>query len=152
MGDQRWDAETGPVRSGGARDTSGWNPGGETYRDEFLDSAYGQVSTAGGTSAINAQELALLLDPGPIARPGQKTAPVMTVGDWVKSIFLVLVPIVNLVMMVSWARGGRHNPNLVNLARAVWACVGAMLGMVALSLWIIYLSGAFSLPWQDPPR
>lgn len=49
----------------------------------------------------------------------QEPAPkVMGLGEWLLTIFLVCIPIVNLVMLIYWSAGNEIDPNKKNYARA----------------------------------
>ena len=59
-------------------------------------------------------------------------APVIRVGDWVLTILLLAIPVVNLVMLFVWAFGGGTNPNKANFAKAslIWALIGIVLTVI----------------------
>lgn len=58
-----------------------------------------------------------------------QTAAVLTVKDWMVTILLLAIPIVNLIMLFVWAFGGGTNPSKANYAKAtlLWAVIGIVL-------------------------
>lgn len=59
----------------------------------------------------------------------QQSAPVITFKDWMITILLLAIPLVNLVMLFVWAFGGGTNPSKANYAKAalLWAAIGIVL-------------------------
>lgn len=53
------------------------------------------------------------------------TAPVMSMGDWLVTLLLGSIPILNFVMLIVWALSSTENPNRSNFAKAVlvWIAV-----------------------------
>jgi hypothetical protein len=62
--------------------------------------------------------------------------PVST-GGYFGILFLMMLPVVNLLLMILWACGGCRKVNKRNLARALllWTAVGCVLSMVVLLMW-----------------
>ncbi|WP_226389166.1 hypothetical protein [Penaeicola halotolerans] len=50
----------------------------------------------------------------------------MTVGDWVVTMLITFVPLVNLVMLFVWAFGGNAHPSKETWAKAslIWLAIG----------------------------
>jgi hypothetical protein len=62
----------------------------------------------------------------------QNNAPVVRVGEWVITILLLAIPIVNLVLLFVWGFGGGANPNKANFAKAslIWMVIGIVLTII----------------------
>lgn len=62
----------------------------------------------------------------------QNNAPVVRVGEWVVTILLLAIPIVNLVMLFVWGFGGGTNPSKANFAKAslIWMVIGIILTII----------------------
>jgi hypothetical protein len=62
----------------------------------------------------------------------QQTAPVISVKDWMITILILAIPIVNIVMLFVWAFGGGANPSKANYAKAglIWAAIGIAIYVV----------------------
>jgi glycopeptide antibiotics resistance protein len=62
----------------------------------------------------------------------QNNAPVVRVGEWVITILLLAIPIVNLVMLFVWGFGGGANPSKANFAKAslIWMVIGIILMII----------------------
>lgn len=60
---------------------------------------------------------------------------VMTLGDWILTLFLVAIPIVNLIMLLIWAFGSEANLNKKNFAKAslIFAALGLIIRLFATS-------------------
>lgn len=63
-------------------------------------------------------------------------APVMTMGDWVKTMLLLLIPIANIVFLIIWATSSdpSNNPNRKNWAKAQFIMMA-----IGLAIWIVLL-------------
>ncbi len=59
-------------------------------------------------------------------------AKVMSFGDWMITILISVIPIVNIVMFIVWAVSSTDNPNRVNWARATLAWFAIMVGIYIL--------------------
>lgn len=63
----------------------------------------------------------------------QPIAPVMTLGNWIVTYLLLMIPLVNIILVIVWAVSKTENPNRKNWAQAMlifWA--------VALVLWLAF--------------
>lgn len=60
---------------------------------------------------------------------GRDYAPVMTVGDWFKTMLLLLIPVLNIVLPLVWAFGSNVNPSKRNFFRVqlIFFVIGAFL-------------------------
>ncbi|MCY9666950.1 hypothetical protein M5X11_18765 [Paenibacillus alginolyticus] len=56
----------------------------------------------------------------------QQHAPVLSVKDWMITILLLAIPLVNIVMLFVWAFSNGENPSKSNYAKAslIWALIG----------------------------
>ncbi|MUT68426.1 hypothetical protein [Paenibacillus sp. NEAU-GSW1] len=74
----------------------------------------------------------------------QQVAPVISVKDWLITILLLAIPIVNIIMLFVWAFGGNTNPSKANYAKAalIWALIGIVIYVV---LFVIILGSALSI-------
>lgn len=54
----------------------------------------------------------------------EPTPKVMGLGEWLLTLFLVCIPIVNLVMLIYWSAGNEIDPNKKNFARAQLILMG----------------------------
>ncbi|MEG0507751.1 MAG: zinc ribbon domain-containing protein [Eubacterium sp.] len=52
------------------------------------------------------------------AQQSQEKAKVLSLGDWLVTLLLVCIPVVNLVMLIYWSAGNDIDPNKKNYARA----------------------------------
>jgi hypothetical protein len=59
----------------------------------------------------------------------QQTTPVLSVKDWMITILLLAIPIVNIVLLFVWAFSKGENPTKANYAKAslIWAAIGIVL-------------------------
>lgn len=69
-------------------------------------------------------------NPPPAYPPaGVYGAPAMGIGAWMLTLFLVCIPIVNLIMLIVWACGDKAREARVNFARAylIWTAIQVVL-------------------------
>jgi ABC-type Na+ efflux pump permease subunit len=50
--------------------------------------------------------------------PQQPNIPPVSVGEWLGTLLLLLIPVANIVLMFVWAFGERVNPNKSNFFKA----------------------------------
>lgn len=50
--------------------------------------------------------------------PIVQNAPVIGLGDWVVTLIIMIIPLVNLIMLFVWAFGDGTNPSKANWAKA----------------------------------
>jgi hypothetical protein len=67
--------------------------------------------------------------------PQQSMAPVMTIGNWVVTMIIMVIPIVNIIMLIVWAAGTNDNPNRKN-----WAIAQLIFMAIGIVLWISLFS------------
>ncbi len=58
--------------------------------------------------------------------------PVMSVGDWLLTIVLLAIPIVNIVLLIKWSMDAHVNPNRGNYAKALLIIVGIQILVIAM--------------------
>jgi heme/copper-type cytochrome/quinol oxidase subunit 2 len=65
-------------------------------------------------------------------QPFQKQTGELTVGDWMITLLVSFIPIVNIVMMFVWAFGSNTNPSKANWAKAtlIWMAIGVVLAIL----------------------
>ena len=47
-----------------------------------------------------------------------RTAPVMSLGDWIITFIILAIPLVNIIMLFVWGFSSSTNPNKQNFAKA----------------------------------
>ncbi len=63
----------------------------------------------------------------------QDQSPIMSIGEWVITLLLTSIPIVNIVMLFVWGFGSATNPTKANFAKASLIFV-----LAAVVLWIVF--------------
>lgn len=72
------------------------------------------------------------------------TAPILTFGDYLIMMIIMMIPIVNIVMLCMWGFGSDTNPNKKNWAKAQLVMI--VIGMIlALLLWSAIIAMFVSL-------
>lgn len=66
--------------------------------------------------------------------PVVQNAPVVGLGDWVVTLIIMIIPLVNLIMLFVWAFGDGTNPSKAN-----WAKASLILILISIVLSIILL-------------
>lgn len=63
-------------------------------------------------------------------QPAQGT---VSVGDWMVTLLLLAIPVVNIIMLFVWAFGDGTNQTKANYAKAalVWAGIGLVLSIIS---------------------
>lgn len=74
----------------------------------------------------------------------QNNSPVVRVGEWVITILILAIPIVNLVMLFVWGFGGGTNPSKANFAKAslIWMAIGIVLTII---FWSVFGAAMFAM-------
>lgn len=59
----------------------------------------------------------------------QNTDNTMSVGEWMITLFISFIPLVNIIMFFVWGFGDNTNPNKANWAKAslIWVAIGIVL-------------------------
>jgi len=62
----------------------------------------------------------------------QNNAPVVTFKEWMITLLLMALPVVNIVMLFVWAFGGGASISKANFAKAslVWMAIGIVLSII----------------------
>ena len=68
----------------------------------------------------------------------RSSAPVMSLGDWIITLIVLAIPLVNIVMLFVWAFSSGTNPNKANFCKAY-----LILALVAIVLFFIFGGMAF---------
>ncbi|GAA3405320.1 hypothetical protein ACFFNY_28835 [Paenibacillus hodogayensis] len=71
----------------------------------------------------------------------QQTAPVLSFKDWMITLLIMAIPLVNIIMLFVWAFGGSStNPNKSNYAKAalLWIAIGIVLYVV----FVVFIFGS----------
>lgn len=76
-------------------------------------------------------------------RPEYQQLPPVSVVDWVLTILVLCIPLVNLIMLFVWGFGSGTNPSKANFAKAalLWMLIGIILSFLFMST-IVGLVGA----------
>jgi hypothetical protein len=56
-----------------------------------------------------------------------ETAPSLSFGEWLVTLLIMIVPVLNFVMLIVWASDRNTNPNKANWARASLVIIGIQL-------------------------
>ncbi|MCM3268016.1 hypothetical protein [Paenibacillus elgii] len=61
-----------------------------------------------------------------------QSAPILTVKDWLVTMLILIIPVVNLIMLFVWAFGGGANPSKANYAKAalIWMVIAFVLYLI----------------------
>jgi len=71
--------------------------------------------------------------------PAAQQHPSVTLGDWMVTMLLCVIPLVNIIMLIVWAFSGSTNPSKANWAKAtlIWMVIGIV-------LWFALFAALFS--------
>lgn len=75
-----------------------------------------------------------------------KQAPVVSVSDWLITILIMAIPIVNIIMMFIWAFSPETNPSKANYFKAslIWAAIGIGISILFLILFVTVFASMVS--------
>ncbi|HOA29480.1 MAG TPA: hypothetical protein PKL34_05530 [Candidatus Cloacimonadota bacterium] len=59
----------------------------------------------------------------------------MTVGNWIVTMLLMIIPFVNIILLIVWAASSGENPNRRN-----WAIASLIFMAIGIVLWLILAS------------
>lgn len=65
--------------------------------------------------------------------------PEMTVGNWVVTLLLLAIPIVNLIMLFIWAFGERSAKTTFAKAYLIWTAIGLVLSVIYVVVVVVLL-------------
>jgi len=92
----------------------------------------------------------------PPAQPyqGSQQWPHMKIGEWMVTMLLMFIPIVNIILILMWAFGGNVNPSKKTFFQAslIYAAISFLLGiLLSIAMWSIFaalFSSLFdAMPW-----
>jgi len=65
-------------------------------------------------------------------RTHEQLAPVMTVGNWIVTMLLMIIPIVNIVLLIVWAASSSENLNRKNwaIATLIFFAISFVIGLI----------------------
>lgn len=72
--------------------------------------------------------------------PQVQGSSVVSLKDWMITILLLAIPVVNLIMLFVWAFGGGTNPSKSNFAKA--SLIWALIGIVVYVIFFVLIFGA----------
>ena len=79
----------------------------------------------------------------PAAAMGNQ-APVLSLGDWIITLIVLAIPLVNLVMLFVWGFGSKTNPNKANFCKAYLVIMAVFFVLHILLAVMLGIGGAFS--------
>ncbi|MCB5260684.1 MAG: hypothetical protein PHY41_04690 [Candidatus Cloacimonetes bacterium] len=68
------------------------------------------------------------------------SAPVMSISQWVITMLVMIIPIVNIVMLIVWATSAYDNPNRKN-----WAIAQLIFMGIAVIIWVLFFSAMMGM-------
>ncbi|MHC1776230.1 MAG: hypothetical protein AB9834_12535 [Lentimicrobium sp.] len=63
--------------------------------------------------------------------PENNPTPVISTGDWIITLLVSAIPLVNIIMLFVWSFGGGTNPNKANWAKAILIWI-----VISIVLWV----------------
>lgn len=66
----------------------------------------------------------------------------VSIGDWILTLILVAIPLVNIVMLIVWAASGSTHPSKKSYAQASLILFGIILGVAILAAFVIPIISA----------
>ena len=73
----------------------------------------------------------------------QNQAPVLSIGQWIITLLIMVIPIVNIIMLFVWAVGSTENPNRKNwaIAQLIFMAIGVVIWILLFSTFMGMMSG-----------
>jgi Na+/phosphate symporter len=77
-------------------------------------------------------------------------APVMTVGNWIVTMLIMIIPLVNVIMLIVWAASSTENPNRKNwaIAQLIFIAFGVLIWILMAGA-IISMLGGFASAFES---
>jgi hypothetical protein len=63
----------------------------------------------------------------------------LTIGDWIITLILLAIPLVNIILLIVWAAGGTTHPSKKSFAQAYLILIGAVFCLAILAALILPL-------------
>jgi hypothetical protein len=66
----------------------------------------------------------------------------ITIGNWLVTLILLVIPLVNIIMLIVWAASGSTHPSKKTFAQAylvligIIICIGFLVGLILPFFWI----------------
>jgi Na+/phosphate symporter len=92
--------------------------------DILLISSTTDITLPGGIDSMQNIENQTESTPIPTTVYQQETTPVMSFGDWLVTMLIMAVPLLNVIMIFVWATDKSTNPNKANWAKATLVFIG----------------------------
>lgn len=67
--------------------------------------------------------------------PHQNMAPIMTIGNWIVAMIILVIPVLNIIMLIVWAASSSENPNRKN-----WAIAQLIFMGIGIAVYILFIS------------
>lgn len=61
----------------------------------------------------------------------------VSIGDWIITLIISMIPLVNIVMLLVWAFGSNTNPSKANWAKAYLAFIAILVGFYMVLFFVI---------------
>ena len=61
----------------------------------------------------------------------------VSIGDWIITLIISMIPLVNIIMLLVWAFGSSTNPSKANWAKAYLAFIAILIGFYMVLFFVI---------------
>ena len=61
----------------------------------------------------------------------------VSIGDWILTLIISMIPLVNIIMLLVWAFGSSTNPSKANWAKAYLAFIAILIGFYMVLFFVI---------------
>ncbi len=72
----------------------------------------------------------------------QKT-PVISIGDWMITIFILMIPLINIILLFIWAFSNSTNPNKSTFAKAYLIWIAIIIAITIIISVLLISAGVF---------